>query len=151
MIEASVLFLPKLLLNCFVKICSPHTCLYMYSWESLISELWILAAIRPGPGVKISLCPMSPGSDDVTMPLSFITNVSQDNLILLHSPHPPISTLSLMWTLGFSSAVLTSLLDFSSHTFQSQHYIHLTRGLRRFDDFQKKKNIDKDISRKITG
>ena len=35
----SAQFLPSLLLLCLVKICSPHTCFYMYSCESLKSQL----------------------------------------------------------------------------------------------------------------
>ena len=31
---------PTLLLLCLVRISSPHTCFFMYSWESLKSELW---------------------------------------------------------------------------------------------------------------
>ena len=34
----------NLLLCCLVKIISPHTCFCMYSWESLISELWCLTS-----------------------------------------------------------------------------------------------------------
>ena len=121
----------NLLLNCFVKICSPHVLMR-------VSQIWVVNVISCDQ--TRSWC------QDIIV--SHVTRVWWcHNASVIH--HKCISGWSNLVTLSTSSSYLYIISDLDtwplkcslhftprlcSHTFQSQHYIHLTRCLLRLVD-----------------